>query len=76
MSAATESELGFPYINNKEATPTHHALKEMVQKQPPTPMQTYIKMALVIVKNNVMENLKPINMEFHWLWCRENEQTF
>jgi hypothetical protein len=36
-------------------------------KQPPTPMQTDNFTALGVVNNNVMKNLKAVDMKYHWL---------
>ena len=39
MGSTAEAEIGASYTNRKEAIPISTALEEMVNPQPPTPMQ-------------------------------------
>jgi hypothetical protein len=39
-------------------------------------MQTDNNTALNIVNNNVMKNLKAMDMKYHWLRCRESQGQF
>jgi hypothetical protein len=53
MSSAAKAELGALYINAWEAIPMQLLLKEMGNKQPPTPIQTDNSTAHGVVTNNI-----------------------
>jgi hypothetical protein len=77
MSSAAEAELGALYINAREAIPMRHLLKEMGQKQPPTPIQTDNSTAHGVISNNIQPcRIKAMDMRFHWLCCRESQGQF
>ncbi len=72
MSSAAEAELGALYVNAREAIPQCQTLAEMGHKQPQTPMQTDNTTALGVVTNNIQPQCtKAMDMQFHWLQCRE-----
>jgi hypothetical protein len=77
MSSAAEAELGALYINAREAVPQCQTLAEMGHKQPPTPMQTDNSTALGVGNNNIQpRRTKAMDMQFHWLRCREAQHQF
>jgi hypothetical protein len=77
MSSTAEAKLGALYINASEAIPHQQTLKEMGHKQPPTLMQTHNTTALGIVNNNIQPRCtKAMDMQFHWLRCREVQDQF
>ncbi len=77
MSSAAEAELGALYINAREAIPMQHLLEEMGHKQPPTPIQTDNNTALGVVTNNIQpRRTKAMDMQFHWLRCRDAQGQF
>ena len=77
MSSAAEAELGALYINARELIPLRHLLIEMGHPQPPTPIQTDNSTALGVVINTIQpKRTKAMDMRFHWLRCRVNQQQF
>ena len=77
MSSAAEAELGALYINAREVIPLRHLLLEMGHPQPPTPIQTDNSTALGVVNNTIQpKRTKAMDMRFHWLRCRINQQQF
>ncbi len=77
MSSAAEAELGALYINAREVIPLRHLLLEMGHAQPPTPIQTDNSTALGVVNNTIQpKRTKAMDMRFHWLRCRINQQHF
>jgi hypothetical protein len=77
MSSAAEAELGALYINAREAIPQRHLLIEMGHPQPPTPIQIDNSTALGVVTNTIQpKRTKAMDMRFHWLRCRTNQQQF
>jgi hypothetical protein len=77
MSSAAEAKLGALYINAHETIPMGHLLKEMDHKQPPTPIQTDNSTAHGVVTNNIQPHCtKAMNMQFHWLRCRDFQGQF
>ncbi len=74
MSSAAEAKLGAFYINACKAIPQCQLLEEMEMghPQPPTPMQTDNSTALGVVTSNIQQRqTKAMDMQFHWLRCRE-----
>ena len=53
MSSAAEAELGAMIINAREAVPARITLKELVHKQPRTPMQIDNSIAVGVVNSNI-----------------------
>jgi hypothetical protein len=77
MSSAAKAKLGTLYINAREAIPMQYLLKEMGQKQPPTPIQTDNSTAHGIITNNIQPHRnKAMDMRFHWLCCRDSQGRF
>lgn len=77
MSSAAEAEIAALYINAREAIPMRHLLEEMGHKQPPTPLQTDNSTALGVVTSTIQpKRTKAMDMRFHWLRCRENQEQF
>ncbi len=77
MSSAAKAKLGALYINAREAIPMQHLLKEMGHKQPPMPIQTDNSTALGIITNNIQpRRTKAMDMQFHWLQCRDSQGQF
>jgi hypothetical protein len=77
MSSAVEAKLGALYINAREAIPMQHLLKEMGHKQPPTPIQTDNSTAHGFVTNNIQpRRTKAMDMQIHWLRCRDSQGQF
>ncbi len=77
MSSAAEAELGALYINARELIPLRHLLIEMSHPQPPTPIQTDNSTALGVVINTIQpKRTKAMDMRFHWLRSRINQQQF
>jgi hypothetical protein len=70
MSSSVEAEVGALYTNCREAFPACHTLELMGHPQPPTPMQMDNTTALGVVNNNVLKNLKLMDMKYHWLHDR------
>jgi hypothetical protein len=72
MSSAAEAELGALYINACKAVPMRLLLAKMGHIQPPMPTQTNNSMALGVVNSNILPwQTKAMDMQFHWLHCRE-----
>jgi hypothetical protein len=72
MSSAAKEELGALYVNARKAIPQRQLLEEMGQPQPPTPMQTDNSTALVVITSEIQpRQTKAMDMQFHWLRCRE-----
>eukprot|EP00804_Cyclotella_cryptica_P004492 CCRYP_017634-RA/>CCRYP_017634-RA protein AED:0.15 eAED:0.15 QI:0/0/0/1/1/1/2/0/934 len=77
MSSAAEAELGALYINARETIPQRHLLNELGHPQPPTPIQIDNSTALGVVTNIIQpKRTKAMDMRFHWLRCRENQNSF
>ncbi len=77
MSSAAEAELDALYINAQEAIPMRHLLKEMGHKQPPTPIQTDNSTAHGVITNNIQPcHTRAMDMQFHWLQCRDSQGQF
>jgi hypothetical protein len=70
MSSAAEAKVGALYINCMEAVPARQTLEFMRHPQPSTPMQTDNTTALGVVNNNVIKELKLMDMKYHWLHDR------
>ena len=71
ISYASEAELGALFINCLEATPAHQALKIMVHRQPPTPIQTDNTTILGVVTNTIAsKQLKSMDMKLYCLRCK------
>ena len=77
MSSAAEAELGALYINAREAVHIRNILEEMGHPQPPTPIQVDNSTAEGVVNNKVQpKRMKTMDMRFHWLRCRKNQEQF
>jgi hypothetical protein len=76
MSLAAEAKIGALYINCQEAVPARHTLEFLGHPQPPTPIQTDNTMALGVINNNVMKNLKAMDRKYHWLQDRISQKQF
>jgi hypothetical protein len=71
MSSAAEAEVRALYVNCREAILAHHTLNFIGHPPPPTPMQMDNTTAIGVVNNNIIKNLKAMNMKYHWLCNRE-----
>ena len=77
MSSAAEAELGALFINAKTAVPTRMTLCELGHPQPRTPMQTDNSTAHGLINNKIISKAtKSIDMNFHWLRCRDSQGQF
>jgi hypothetical protein len=77
MSSAAEAELGALFINAKTAVSMRHTLKELRHPQPRMPIQTDNKTTNNLLTNKIMPNaLKAMDMQFHWLCCRDAQGQF
>eukprot|EP00804_Cyclotella_cryptica_P014004 CCRYP_002480-RA/>CCRYP_002480-RA protein AED:0.39 eAED:0.39 QI:0/0/0/1/0/0/2/0/237 len=77
MSSAAKAELGALYINAREAIPQQHLLNELGHHQPITPIQINNSMAIGVVTNIIQpKRTKAMDMQFHWLYCQENQKQF
>jgi hypothetical protein len=76
MSSVAEAKVGALYINCREAIPACHTLEFMGHPQVLTKMQMDNTTALGIVSNNVIKNLKAMEMKYHWLRDRESCDQF
>ena len=75
MSSAAEAELGALYITARKLLPLRQTLIEMGWPQPPTPVQTDNTTAVGVVnKTLVSNNLKSMDLRFHWLRCQEAQE--
>ena len=77
MSSAAEAELGALFINAKTAVPTRVTLCELGHPQPCTPIQTDNSTAFGLINNKIISKAtKSIDMNFHWLHCRDSQGQF
>jgi hypothetical protein len=77
MSLAAEAELGALFINAKTAVSMQRTLKEMGHPQTRTPIQTDNSTAHALLTDKSMPKaLKPTDMQFHWLRCREAQDQY
>ena len=66
MSSAAEAKLGALYINCRETIAAWQLLKEMGNKQPPTPVQTNNTTAVGVVLNLIQpKQTKAMDIRFH-----------
>ena len=77
MSSAAEAKLGALFINAKTAVLMCHTLQELGHPQPRTPIQTDNKISNHLLPNkNMPKALKAMDMQFHWLRCRDTQGQF
>ena len=77
MSSVAEAELGALYINAKFATPIRHMLTEIGHPRPPTPIQTDNSTTFGVVTNKIIPKAtKAMDIHYHWLRDREQQQQF
>ena len=77
MSSAAEAEIAALFMNAKAAIPIRQALIKMGHPQPPTKMKTNNSTANGFANSTIKEDKsKAIDMQFHWLKCREAQQQF
>jgi hypothetical protein len=77
MSSAAEAEIGALYLNAREAVYLRQILAEMGHPQPPTPIQTDNTTAEGLVNHRIKpKQTKAMDMRFHWLRNREQQQQF
>ena len=77
MSSATEAELAGLYIMAHKAVFIRIIRKELVHKQPPTPLQTDNAMADTVINGKIQpKQTKAIDMKFRWLRDCECRQQF
>ena len=74
---AAEVEIGAMYINYHEALPKIIALIEMGHPQPSMKMKTENLDAHSVVTKNIHTRItKAIDMQFHWMRCRDTQGNF
>ena len=77
MSLATKVELAGLYIMAHKAVYIRIILKELGQKQPPTPLQTNNAMADAVINGKIQpKRTKAMDMQFHWLRDCKCQQQF
>ena len=77
MSSAAEAKLGALFINAKTAVSMRQTLIELEHPQPRTPMQTDNATAHALLVNKILPKaLKAMDMQFHWLRCRDAQGQF
>jgi hypothetical protein len=77
MSSATEAKLSALFINAKTAVSMQSTLEEMGHPQTCTPIQTSNSTAHALLTNKIMPKaLKAMDMQFHWLHCREAKDQY
>ncbi len=77
MSLAAEVELGALYLNAKEAMYLQQMLIKMGHQQPLTPIQTDNTTAEGVINNKIQpKHTKAMDMCFHWLRDREQQNQF
>jgi hypothetical protein len=77
MSSAAEAELGALFINAKTTVSMQQTLIKLGHPQPYTPMQTDNATAHALLTNKILPKaLKAMDMHFHWLRCRDNQEQF
>jgi hypothetical protein len=77
MSSAAEAKLGAWFINAKTAVSMQRTLEEMGHPQTCTPIQTDNSTATALLTNKIIpEALKAMDMQFHWLRCREAQNQY
>ena len=77
MSSAAEAELGALFLNAITAVPIRRTLTEMGHRQTRTPIQTDNSTADGLINNKlILKATKSIDMNFHWLRCRDSQGQF
>lgn len=77
VSSVAECEIGAAFDNGQDATVMRCTLIEMGHPQPPTPMQVDNTAALRFIDETLKEKrTKSIDMKYHWLKDREQQQQF
>ncbi len=77
MSSAAEAEIRALYLNAQEAVYLWQILTKMGHPQPPTPIQTDNTTAEGLVNHKIQpKRTKAMDMRFHWLSDREQQQQF
>ena len=77
MASATEAELAALYTNAREAVAIRNTLVNLGHPQPPTPIQTDSAMAAgLLLKTMQSKCTKAMDMRFHWLKDRQQQQQF
>ena len=77
MSSAAEAEIGSLYMNAREAIPIRYCLIDLGHPQPPTPLITDNTTARGIIRGTMKQRQsKAIDMRFHWLFCRYEQDHF
>jgi hypothetical protein len=77
MSSAAEAKLGALFINAKMAVSIQCTLEERGHTQTCTQIQTNNSTAQALLTNKILPKaLKTMDMQFHWLHCREAQDKF
>jgi hypothetical protein len=77
MSSAAEAEIGAVFINAKKGALLRTTLKELGQKQPPTPMETDNTTAAGYSNGTIKERRKKaMDMRFYWIKYRVKQGQF
>ena len=77
MSSAAEAELAGLFTIAKEMIPLRQALTEMGWPQPRTPIQCDNSTAVGVANETIIpRKTKSMDMNFHWLRCRESQRQF
>ena len=76
-SSTMETELGAFFVNSKLATQLQQMLAEMGHPQPSTPVQTNNSTAYGVVTHKIIpQEMKAMDMQFHWLHDKGQQQNF
>ena len=77
MSSAAETELAGLFTITKEMIPLRQALTEMGWPHPRTPIQCDNSTAVGVANETIIpRKTKSMDMNFHWLRCRESQRQF
>ena len=77
MLSAAEAKLRALLLNAKTAVSMRYTLEELGHPQPQTPVQMDNKTANNLLSNKIMPKaLKAMDMQFHWLCCRDAQGQF
>lgn len=77
VSSAAECEIAAAFENGRDATVIRRTLIEMGHSQPPTPIQVDNTTAQRFIDGTIKEKrTKSIDMKYHWLKDREQQQQF
>ena len=77
LTFAAEAELGALIITPQKMVPLQQTLIEMGWPQKSSPVQTDNTTSEGLVNGTIVANkLKSMDIQLHWLWCREARNQF